>query len=87
MRVDLSGGAPAAPARLFSILLSSDIDGFHYAVSHDCQRILAIKELGRQRSRDLNVVINWPRLLRLSEPTRATLCNLSHDRQGVVVNI
>jgi hypothetical protein len=41
----------------------SSNDGFHYALSHDGQRILAMKETGCARSRDLNVVLNWPRLL------------------------
>ena len=56
--------AVGAPASLFQIRFSTEIDGFHYALSHDGQRILAMKEVGRQRSRDLNVVMNWPRLLR-----------------------
>jgi Tol biopolymer transport system component len=64
MKADMNGGEAEPPKRLFNILFSSDIDGFHYAISSDGQRILAIKELGRERSRDLNVVINWPRLLR-----------------------
>jgi Tol biopolymer transport system component/tRNA A-37 threonylcarbamoyl transferase component Bud32 len=58
------GAATGAPASLFRIRFSTEIDGFHYAMSRDGQRILAMKEVGRQRSRDLNVVMNWPHLLR-----------------------
>jgi hypothetical protein len=63
MKVDFSGGGISSPQRMFNILISSDIDGYHYDVSRDGQRILAARELGRERSRDLNVVINWPQML------------------------
>jgi serine/threonine protein kinase len=64
MSVGFTGAGPAAqPQRLFNIRFSTDIDGFHYTLSRDGRRVLAMKELGRERSRDLNVVMNWPRLL------------------------
>jgi eukaryotic-like serine/threonine-protein kinase len=63
MIAGITNGVAERPKPLFKIRFSSDIDGFHYAASHDGQRILAMKESGRERSRDLNVVINWPRLL------------------------
>ena len=67
-----NGSASTQPQRLFNIRFSSEIDGFHYAVSRDGQRIVAMKETGRLRSRDLNVVINWPRLLlRDDSPSRS----------------
>ena len=55
--------AAARPVRLFPIRFTVDIDGYHYALSSDGHRILAAKETGQQRSRDLNVVFNWPQLL------------------------
>jgi len=64
MSAPFTGGAAGLPKRLFHIRFSTGIDGFHYALSRDGQRILAMKEVGVERSRNLNVVMNWPALLR-----------------------
>lgn len=63
MKVDYAGDSGGTPQRLFNIVFSKDIDGYHYDVSRDGKRILAARELGQERSRDLNVVINWPQML------------------------
>jgi Tol biopolymer transport system component len=64
MSASFTGGAAGLPKRLFPIRFSTGIDGFHYALSRDGQRILAMKEVGVERSRNLNVVMNGPALLR-----------------------
>ena len=67
MSLSLSNGmdtASAKPEPLFKIRFTVSIEGFHYALSRDGQRILALKEVGQERSRDLNIVFNWPQLLR-----------------------
>ncbi len=58
--VDLRTGAESS---LFKVTFPYFGDGPHYSVSADGQRILVVVAKADTRSRDLNVIVNWPQLL------------------------
>jgi Tol biopolymer transport system component len=70
MVVDVKEGSPSANASaLFKVRFpAAGAEGPHYSVSVDGQSFVAVRAVGEDQSRVLNVVFNWPQLLR--RPTR-----------------
>ena len=55
----------AKPRRLFGIRFDTPALGYHYSLSRDGERIMALKEVSYESSsRDLHIVLGWPQLFR-----------------------